>query len=131
MAATSFEDRVARIDQRCPKPEYSPIRFAQSPERVRKQKQLSSPAVGRNLATMAIGAVAGALMGVLVQGAVLPGSPWGPGTQYGALLGLIGLAGLLASLPLALMSVYMRRRRPFFFFFSAAYAISVISIALM
>lgn len=131
MTATTFEDRISQIEKRRPNPEFNPIRFAQTAGAAPKRRRISNAAVGRNLAAMALGTVAGALVGVVVQGAVMPGSPWGPATQHGALIGMFGLGALLASLPLALVSVYMRRRRPGFFFFSAAYAIASISVALM
>lgn len=133
MTATTFEERLARIEKRLPEPqEFTPIRFAATQGKHRPKAAMRRPrGVGRNLASMATGTLSGILIGVLIQGAVLPGSPWGPGTAYGELVGMAGMAGFLLSLPMVLMSVYLRRTRPGFFFFSVAYAVAAIATALI
>lgn len=132
MTATTFQQRIARIEQRQPAtPEFAPVRFAPSPAKAARQRRRRRPGAARNLVSMATGGLLGTLMGVLVQGAVLDGAPWGPGTAHNELVGLLGVGGLLASLPLVLLSVYLRRHHPGFFFFAVAYAIMVISIVLV
>ncbi|MBJ6370347.1 hypothetical protein [Sedimentitalea arenosa] len=131
MTATTFQDRIARIEQRRPaQPQFTPKRFAPPPERAARLQRRRRPGARRNLVSLATGALSGILAGVLVQGAVLTGAPWGPGTPYNELVGLVGVAGLLAALPMLLLSVYLRARRPGLFFFSAAYALMAISVAL-
>ena len=132
MAATTFQERLARIEKRQkPTPEFNPVRFAGTQKSAKKKYMRSRRGAGQNLVSMATGGLLGILMGVLIQGAVLPGSPWGPGTEYAEILGLAGLGGLLIALPMVLLSVYLRQSRPGFFFFSVAYAVGVIATVLI
>jgi len=132
MAATTFQERLARIEkQQPPTPEFTPARFAQPRKEKRKLKAYRHRGAGQNLVSMATGGLLGGLIGVLVQGAAIDQSPWGPGTQFNEILGLAGLGGLLVSLPMLLVAVYMRQTRPGFFFFSAAYAVAVIAVSLV
>ncbi len=132
MAATTFEERLARIEQKRPAtPEFTPTRFAGLTKPAKPKRVRQTGGVGKNLVSMATGILLGILMGVLIQGSVLPESPWGPGTEYNRILGYAGLGGLLLSLPMVLLSVYMRGRRPGFFFFSVAYAVGVIATVLI
>ncbi len=130
MVATTFQERLARIEAR---QNLTPVQPCAGPVTSgRPAGRASAPAPVRgNLAWFALGAVLGVLMGVLMQGAVMPGSPWGPGTEYGVILGMAGMGGLLAAPPLMLVSVYLRRARPGFFFFSVAYGAAVIISALL
>ena len=132
MAATTFEERLARIEERNgPVPEFKPARFAEQAVKPRRVRLSRSRRSSRCLSRTCIGLICGVSVGVLLQGAVLPGSPWGPGSGFAELAGLTGVIGLIAALPLVLMSLGLRRRRPGLFHFSIAYAVSVISVALL
>ncbi|MDK3072528.1 hypothetical protein QO034_05330 [Sedimentitalea sp. JM2-8] len=132
MTATTFQERLARIESRRPPiPEFTPVRFAGSRRAALGRGLRGRRRTGRNLAWMGVGAVAGLLMAVLLHGATLPGSPWGPGSGHDEIVGLVGLGGVLAALPTVLLSVYMRVAKPAFFFFSVAYAVAVIGAVLV
>ncbi len=132
MAATTFQERLARIEQRQePTPEFVPMRFAQSQKKRRKTQSRRRRGAGQNLVSMATGGLLGALIGVVIHGATMAEAPWGPGTQYNELSAMIGLGGLLLSLPMTLLSVFMRSSKPGFFFFSVAYTVLVIAAVLI
>jgi hypothetical protein len=132
MAATTFQERLARIESRQASiPEFKPVRFATTKRATPRKAPRGRRRTMRNLVWMGTGGLFGLLVAALVHGATLPGSPWGPGTGHDEIVGLVGLTGVLLSLPTVLLSVYLRRARPGFFFFAVAYAVSVIGTMLI
>ncbi|TMM54463.1 hypothetical protein [Sulfitobacter sabulilitoris] len=135
MATACFHDRIDRIarNQTLTPSEVRPRRMDTARKAKRSNRKPAKPLpqlVARNggsILPLSIGAILGAILGIILTGLTAQGSAWGPGTAAYGLVTYPALAGLALSPILVLTGFLLRKRRPGLLLFALAYFFGVVA----
>ncbi len=126
MADASFNERLKRIEMRTAHHHVGGQSQAMAGwSGSLAPKQATSGSFLHTLIPTGYGTLVGLIDGVFLAGLTAKGSPWGPGTALGDVIGPPALSGLVLAPLLVFLSLYMRRRWPSFFHFSLGFFASL------
>lgn len=131
MSATSFNDRISRINN---KTHYGPADMArgEGTATLRFSSPLqAAPTARRYYKLILMGLVLGAIIGVVAGGLEDPAMPWGPASPYNEMIILPVIIALAAAPFVAMAGCAMQARYPSFFYFAAAYFPAAITAAIV
>jgi hypothetical protein len=127
MATAEFHARIQRINkkpiQRIPVAAKAATLKSKAPHK----RTADGSAIGEHIVSSSVGIGIGLLIAIVNLGAVRDDSPWGPGTEISEIVSLVGSVGVLATVPMIVLGLFLRKSKPDFFFFSMAYSIAVIA----
>ena len=117
MAATSFEDRLARLQ---PGPAGAVRTASLTPPADVNDTIPASPRQPFPYVATFIGGVLGLIVGLVIAFSMIPGSPVGPGTPYGEVVLIGAFATAVLIMITSIGSIFFIKRKPAFFYGSWA-----------
>ncbi|MCI2398356.1 hypothetical protein [Aliiroseovarius subalbicans] len=80
-----------------------------------------------NMKATVAGGICGGVVGIAVRGLAQEGSPWGPGSGFGDVIGIPALTGFAMAPVLAIAGLLLSQRRPALVNFTLAYFLAAIA----